>query len=156
MAETILQNPGSWLPWHRGRVEEFDDRHEHLCFRYHPGDVLGAYDCVLGLCDGVSSGLAFHGLWSLFRDRGVAFRHGSGRDRIVPALFHDEALQVFPTKGTIQYDRHADAAGLDGLGLFLLQRLSRTLVWRGRLGESRAGVYRGRSPMVSLVHYAIL
>ena len=76
-------------------MEEFDHRHEHLCLCDHPGHVLSAYHRVLGLCHGVSSGLEFHGLRSLLRDRCLAFRHGGGSDRFVPAPFHNEALQVF-------------------------------------------------------------
>ena len=60
-------------------------------------------------------------IWSLLCDRRLAFRHGSGSDRLVPATLHDETLQIFHPTGTLRYDGDVDAAGLHGLGVFLLQ-----------------------------------
>src|SRR5262245_25449695 len=127
-------------------MEESGYGDEYFCLCDYPRDVLRAYHRLLGLCHGFPPGLVVHGVSSLLRDRRVAFGYGGGRDRAVPVTLHDEALQVFHPGGTIQYHWYTDAAGLDGMGVFLLQRLSGSVVWRGCLGQAGSGVYREGSP----------
>src|SRR5215216_2681121 len=121
MVETVLQGPRFGFSWNRRGVEEPGDSHEHLCLCDHSRDVLGAYHRVVGLCDGFSSRLELYRLRALLCHWCSSFWYGSGSDRVVPATLHDETLQVFHSPGALQYDRYVDVAGVDGLGLFLLQ-----------------------------------
>src|ERR1700690_2618399 len=111
-------------------MEESADGYEHLCLWNHPGHVLRAYDRFVGFCNGDSTRLVFHRLWAIFCPRRFTVRNGGGRNRVVPNPLYNEEHEIFPASGTFRYARQINADGLDGVVIFLFQRLPCAVVWR--------------------------